>query len=209
VQPRLHDKSVVICGMFRQDFEGLDESSIKAESELWVVNDWYTFLPFECPDRIYNIHRPPFTHPDTKHRFIDWKRRYNQAVKLGSRVMVTEKIPGIIGQRWVKTDALTNKFPTGFLQCSISTMIGEAILEGFSKIKLLGVRLRDDEFTYQIYGIRGMLNLAKAQGIKVDNLRDSEWQKNNRCVVDWGASRAILPYWMRECPVQEATVVIA
>lgn len=188
--------SVIICGLYYQDYQGQTEDSLKEIGDLWVLNDWYQFLPFIwVPDRIWNIHKITEEIKISGRYPGNWKLKYNYA---RCPVMISEKIEGIKYQRLIEKEKL-NQFGYENCSCQLSTMIYHAIIEGYENITLIGVGLNKDEYKYQARGILKAISECEKRGINIKSIPDNrinEIKKKFTSSVDWANIEPVkAPYW--------------
>ena len=174
---------VNIYGLSMNDISYLSDNY---DGDNWVINDWYQFTGWIEPTRIFNLHRYPHIHA-SRNRFIgDWKAAYNRA---GVPVYCIEDIEGVDNTVVLDPDKLLELCGSkNMLSCSISTMVWQAIYEGYELIRIIGVNLTGSEYKYQIDGILRSINAAESRGIKIsvqpfgrldhwkELLKDVEWE---------------------------------
>jgi len=153
-------KHVHICGLFSADLK--------------------------VPDRVFNIHYAPHVN-ESRGRFPgNWRRWYNNVIDNGGKISVVEEIKGIKprGQQTLPME-LSDKFSISSMGCSISLSICMAIHQGFQKISLHGVRLRDDEYAHQIDFINNALKHCILNGVQVENPYAEQWAAREVSKIDW------------------------
>ena len=196
-------KHVHICGLFRADLKGKAQSDLQsAGAEIWTCNDWYRCYPWMMPDRVFNSHYAPHIN-EARGRFPgDWKAWYNNVIENGGKISVVEEIAGVTpsGQELLPEELLT-EFNISSMGCSISLMICMAIHHGASKISLHGVRLRDEEYSYQLDFINNALKHCLLRGVVVDNPHAEQWAARDIEPINWNdvvdADVGSLPHLVR------------
>ena len=180
-------KHVHICGLFRADLKGVSQKDLSANgAEIWTCNDWYRCYPWMMPDRVFNIHYAPHVN-ESRGRFPgNWKKWYDNVIDNGGKVSVVQKIEGINpdGQHLLPMELL-DKFSISSMGCSISLALCLAIHEGFQKITIHGVRLRDAEYSHQIDFINNALKHCTLNGVQVDNPYAEQWKAREVSKIDW------------------------
>jgi len=171
-------RSVHICGLYRQDLAGVTWQDLTADgSQVWTLNDWYRCYSWMKPHRVFNLQTMEHLKENVlndDHRYPgDWMEIYKGAAECGTVFVLLEEW-GIQDQQLLPADELLDAYPHARL-CGISAMILCAVLEGFQKISLKGVQLRDNEYKYQLTGITQALAIARNAGVEVDNPRETEW----------------------------------
>lgn len=203
------DDVVQIVGLYRQDLSGFDEESLKAHGEIWTINDWYRPYPWlKNPDRVYNIHPQESMNDVPQYRFVNWKQEYKEAISRGVKIITPSKYDDNLNTELMPLEKLEETFPIYMLQCSISIMMGIAILEMRNKIILRGVHLREDEYRYQVDGILRMAEYARERGIEIEMEHEEAWLKNRIVAVDWSKIIGLVPYWMRHYNVNDPIQII-
>ncbi len=192
------DKVVQIVGLYRQDLRDFDEESLKSNGEIWTINDWYRSYPWlKNPDRVYNIHPQESMDDVPQYRFVNWKKEYKEAISRGVKIITPFQYDNSLNTELMPIEKLEETFPAYMLQCSISIMMGIAILEMCDKIILRGVHLREEEYKYQVDGILRMAEYARERGIEVEMEHEEDWLKNRIVAFDWSKVIELVPYWMR------------
>lgn len=186
-------KSVVICGLFRQDLKDFDDCSLKRLGEVWTLNDWYRCYPWMMPDRLFNLHLDSHVH-ESVHRFPgDWKAMYNQAIRRGARVVVAKWIDGVDagGQEIIDQD-IWKSVPIHWRQIAVMTYL--AACEGFERIVHQGVYLRDTEYLPHIVGLLEAMEIARNRGVDVYSPHEKRWRDMAK-TVDWSSIDDYREYW--------------
>jgi hypothetical protein len=178
--------SVTILGLFSSR---VDPFELGSHTRVWSLNDWYQFYaPTLVPERAFNIHFAPHICTDPKRFTGDWKAEYTKAAKLGTKIMVSEKIEGVPedAQEEVPIYEMTKAgWPLSNMPCSISLMIQYAAFLGEKRIRLRGVYLRDSEYLGQKEGICRSIELARSRGCVVENPEEANWKKRE----DWAKGK--------------------
>lgn len=192
-------EAVTILGLYAADLRGVKRRNLSGE--VWTLNDWYVVYPSLTPDRLYNLHAAPHTHPDTERRFPgNWRAAYSAARMNGTRIVTVWPIDGVDGQVPLPDVDLVRQFGARAMSCSIATMIYHAIMDGFMKIELRGIRLNEDEYLYQVRGIRAAIAVAREFCREVTCQYEPEWEAK-AATVDWSRfPREDVPYWMKDQP---------
>jgi hypothetical protein len=173
-------KTVHICGLFRQDLREVSQADLTQDgAQVWTVNDWYRCYPWMKPHRVFNLHTMKYqeewiAREENAGRYPgDWLEKYRRFAKKGTEFVLVEdwQIPGAI---LLPAEALMQSFPVQY--CGISAMILMAVLEGYERISLLGVRLRDSEYKYQISGISAAIRIARSRNIEAIVPHEAEWE---------------------------------
>jgi hypothetical protein len=190
-------KSVVICGLWVNDYNFGMANYLAEHGEVWVLNDWYQWLPFiTAPDRIWNIHPIENINSAKEHqkRYLgNWESVYNTCK---CPVMVAHDI-GVKNQQYINEKELLS-YPVHYLGCQVSTMILSAVIEGYEGINIIGVGLNKDEYEKQAIGIISCCEEAEKQGVKVNWLIDGQYESIKSRRVNWSAIKGKLPYWQRD-----------
>lgn len=193
------DKSVLICGLYQDDYAGIDMRNLPVNfDEIWTCNDWYTYLPWLQPDKVWNIHdNGKHIHP-APHRFVDWVDWYKRIIKKGAKIVVREHLNciDIDDCEIINMQRLTACSPPETWACSISMQISEAVLQGFNTINVMGARFNSEEYDGQPLSCYRAVEFARDCGIKVNIFpdgRESQWALD----VMLNPQKTITPYWMR------------
>jgi hypothetical protein len=190
-------KSVVICGLYRQDLQGFDDCSLKRLGEVWTLNDWYRPYPWMRPDRLFNLHLDSHVCAED-HRFPgDWQAEYNRAINHGTRVVVNKTIKGVNPAGQEKIDPLVwRRVPAHWRQIAVMTYL--AALEGFDRITHKGVRLRDTEYLPHIVGLLEAMEIARNRGVEIVSPHEARW-RDRADKVDWSNIDDYKEYWGKSC----------
>jgi hypothetical protein len=167
------------------------------------------------PDRVFNPHYTPHVN-QSRDRFPgDWKAQYNSVIENGGRISVVEIIDGVKvdGQELLPPELLTD-FSISSMGCSISLAICLAVHRGAEKISLRGVRLRDEEYSYQIDFINNALKHCALRGVQVDNPYAEQWSAREVRKVDWknvvdadcGSLKHLIRYFMPDVTIKKGTL---
>lgn len=189
-------RTVHICGLFRQDLNGYDQADLSAGgAQIWTVNDWYRCYPWMMPDRLFNPHFAPHINEGDDSRFPgDWRAKYNELIASGGKISVVELIEGVNpeGQELIPLE-LWNKFPRSAIGCSISLAICLAAYQGFQRIELRGVRLRDTEYEDQLNFVQSAIMHAQRAGVtEIINPYEQAWAAQTPIKsIDWTIARDV------------------
>lgn len=194
------ERVVQIIGLYRQDLKDLDEESLKSYGEIWTINDWYRPYPWlKNPDRVYNIHQQESMAGVPNYRFVNWEQEYKEAIARGVEIITPFQYSDGLNTKLLPIKELEDTFPVHQLQCSISIMMGVAILERVDKIIFRGIYLREEEYKYQIDGILLMAEYARCRGIEVEMPYEDKWIKERGTAFKWeSVQNGIVPYWIRD-----------
>jgi len=160
--------------------------------DVWTLNDWYSRHPDLKPDRVFQLHRRQKLEGDIPGRMLDdWKKKY---VDSGAEIIMLEEVKDL-PSTILELDGLKKNFKESDLSCSISMMIGVAILEGYESIRLTGLHLMGAEFIQYIHGVLNMINEARLRGVIVEADYEQQWIENE-ARLDWSKHEvATVPYW--------------
>ena len=206
----MEDKGkVLICGLWLEDYRGdyngipyvILEPELREHGELWVINDWYAHTPqITNPDRIWNLHDMENVDcGQLKGRYPgDWQAVYNSR-KCPVMVVESHNIKGLDNPQLLDEKELL-KYPVKALSCSISTMMLTAMIEGYTEVSVIGVRLNEEEYGYQAQGLFNAKEILENNGVKVNMLpegRFEELKERETAVVDWANIQDLKPYWAK------------
>jgi len=190
-------KQVNIVGLAVEELQGVTLAELQATGEVWTLNDYYQFYNRVQPDRIYNIHQPPWVGNDPSRYTGDWKAQYNAAAAAGARIYTVVDIPDVLIQYALPTQALTDEFGADCMTCQVAVMIYHAILEKVEQLNIRGVLLSTDEYQYQATGILKAIDTAREYGIAVQCRPECKWREKLP-TVDWSnINSGTAPYWTR------------
>jgi hypothetical protein len=195
----MRSADVIILGLYKPSLAGWTANKLAAAGEVWTLNDWYWVYPTVRPDRVYNCHKPPWTHPDPRRYPGDWMAEYDHvAANYGTEIWTIHEIPGVCNQCRIPADEIEAAFPVSALTCQVCLMMAHAWMEGRRSIRLLGVTLSEDEYRYQAAGILKMSDILKERGVAVDNPHEQSWREREAGCVNWATIEGgLVPYWKR------------
>lgn len=160
---------IAIIGLHARSIE---RGKLRRVDLLWTLNDWYTFIPWLKPHRIYQIHAEGFSKLLPKWRFIDWRSHYE---KSGAEICCTVDL-GFKKQVYFPVLRHYQKYGALSMSSSIAMMICDAIEMNPTKITIQGVKLAyGDEYQTQAPGVCHMIKKARESGIIVEASNESEW----------------------------------
>jgi len=190
--------SVLIAGLSRADYAGMDRQTFAEWGEVWTCNDWYVFLPWLNPTQVWNIHdADKHVHPSPDRYLWDWKSWYNDVIEHGGKIIIRERIDGVNadGQHFLDMDTFTAKTPAQAWACTISIQIAWAAVFGYKRIGVIGAMFNNAEYDYQPKSCLAAVNFARELGADVrimPDARESQWG-----VLAMHYDGGITPYWLR------------
>ena len=159
-------KSVVIVGYANS----IKEVDWKTESEIWIMNDMYDFVPRF--DRIFEIHTAESIRTRVTRR--EGLNHYEALKILENPIYMQSAWPEIPSSVRFPLDEIIKEFYIPamgdkiFITCTVSHMLALAIFEGFEEISLLGVdQAIDTEYEVEMPSVLYWLGIAQGRGIKV------------------------------------------
>lgn len=174
-------KKAMILGLFRE--EGLNAAAVSGYDVI-TLNDWYRAYPWLIhPMVIMNLHTEKDIEEAKKNdRYPgDWKAIYNQS---GAMIV----IPPGVSFRGISTvefpiEEIQEAFEKPVITCGIAAMIYMAAILGYREILIRGVRLRDEEYRYEIRSILKAISDVSAVA-EIDCPYLDEWEER-KARVPW------------------------
>lgn len=196
-------RNLVLCGLNKADYRELSPK-VWNNSEAWVMNDWYQHhIANAHISMVWNIHQELGVHATDPQRFYKWEGRYNNAIALGAKLMLLDKLddrfPADKQILFPKHEAAWH-WPR-FMSCTLAMMMAQVILrEDYDEVRIVGTTLSGENYMFELPGVLGMIAALEAHGVAVKVYpigRLGKWER--RCAhVDWSKHvDAFIPYWMR------------
>lgn len=174
------DKTVIFLG------NGKSGGSISLKNRrVWTCNDWFTYRPRVCPERVYQIHdKAAFLAAAERMRiangrYINWQLRYAEVPEL---VVIDDY--GFDNQRLFDFDRAVKTHGIKFFGSSFSYCFADAIFERIEKVEFVGIDLYGVDYSHQIESMLTNIEAARSVGIEVVAEREEKW-KRDIPMVDW------------------------